>query len=98
MARSRLCAWRAVGSLRREKLSSCEVMEGCVVPVSHERKSSMIRCDVCGKPIYRAHTIITGSTLEAWCHTCFTAFTPEDSRIFDPENEEWTMEEEEKHP
>ena len=50
-----------------------------------------IKCDVCGKPIYRAHTIITGTTLEAWCHTCFTAFTPEDSRIFDPENEAWEI-------
>jgi ribosome-binding protein aMBF1 (putative translation factor) len=66
-------------------------MEGCVVPVSHGGKDSMIRCDVCGKPIYRAHTIITGSTLEAWCHTCFKEFKPEDSRIFDPENETWEI-------
>ncbi len=50
-----------------------------------------MRCDVCGKPIFRAHTIITGSTLEAWCHTCFEAFRPEDSRIFDPENESWEV-------
>ena len=57
-----------------------------------------MRCDVCGKPIFRAHTSITGSTLEAWCHTCFTAFTPEDSRIFDPENESWEVKDDNTPP
>lgn len=50
-----------------------------------------IRCDVCGKIIFRAHTIITESTLEAWCHSCFKEFNPEVSRIFDPENETWEI-------
>ena len=60
-------------------------------PSQKIRTSTRMRCDVCGKPIFRAHTIITGSTLEAWCHTCFEAFRPEDSRIFDPENESWEV-------
>lgn len=54
-----------------------------------------MKCDVCGNKIFKAKTIITGSTLEAWCYKCFKQFQPDESRIFDPENETWEIRDEE---
>lgn len=49
-------------------------------------------CLVCGRERHQSEwRFINGSTLEAWCHSCFKEFNPEVSRIFDPENETWEI-------
>ena len=65
-----------------------ELMKNSVITLKYRHPV----CSVCGRQRPQSEwKFITGSTLEAWCHTCFEAFRPEDSRIFDPENESWEV-------
>jgi hypothetical protein len=47
-------------------------------------------CDICSRPVFKnCHFVKLPSTLEVWCHRCFTSYEPSEDRVFNPETDEW---------